>query len=170
MFTKTDIEKYFVAEKLESLVFIFIGVAAIIIALVGLLIRKTQYWKGAAIPLIAIALIQVVVGYTVYARSDRQRTDIVYAFDMNPDKLENEELPRMHAVNRNFVIYRWVEILLFVAGLVLVFTCKNDAGKQFWLGLGLALALQAAVMLIADFFAEQRALNYTGGLQAFLKK
>ena len=105
--------------------------------------------------MIAIALIQVVVGYTVYARSDRQRTDIVYAFDMNPDKLENEELPRMHAVNRNFVIYRWVEILLFVAGLVLVFTCKNDAGKQFWLGLGLALALQAAVMLIADFLLNK---------------
>lgn len=170
MFTKADIEKYFIAEKQESLVFMIIGAAAFIIALIGIFVWKIQCWKGASIPLIVIALIQIVVGHTVYARSDKQRIDMVYAFDMNPDKLKNEELPRMQVVNRNFIIYRWVEIALLIAGAVLAFMYKGNADKQFWFGLGIALALQAAIMLGADYFAEQRALNYTKGIEALLKK
>lgn len=170
MFTKADIEKYFIAEKQESLFFMIIGVAAIIIALAGIFFCKTQCWKGAAIPLMVIAVIQIVVGYTVYARSDKQRIDTVYAFDMNPDKLKNDELPRMQVVNRNFIIYRWVEIALLIAGTVIAFIYNGNADKQFWFGLGIALALQAAIMLGADYFAEQRALNYAKGIEAHLKK
>ena len=51
MFTKTNIEKYFVAEKQESLLFVIFGIAAIVLALVGLFYWKTQFWKGASIPL-----------------------------------------------------------------------------------------------------------------------
>lgn len=169
MFTKTDIEKYFIAEKQESLLFMIIGAVAIIIALLALFVWKTQSWKGASIPLIAIALIQIVVGYTVYARSDKQRVDMVYAFDMNPDKLKSEELPRMRTVHKNFIIYRWVEIVLIVARVATVFLYIQNADKQFWFGLGLALSLQSATMLTADYFAEKRALDYTKGIESVIK-
>ena len=82
MFTKADVEKYFIAEKQESLLFVGSGVAAIILALLGLFIWKSQAWKGASIPLIAIALIQIVAGYTVYKRSDADRVRNVYSFSM----------------------------------------------------------------------------------------
>jgi hypothetical protein len=170
MFTKADIEKYFIAEKQESLLFVIIGVAAIIIALIGLFYWKTQFWKGASIPLILIALIQIIVGYAVYARTDKQRTDIVYAFDMDPSKLQNEELPRMKEVNKNFVTYRWTEIILIVAGIALALVYKSNPDKQFIVGIGVVLALQAILMLSADYIAEKRADIYTDGLTNFLKK
>lgn len=169
MITKADIEKYFVAEKQESLLFISIGVAAIIIALLGLFIYKTQFWKGAAIPLILVAIIQLIVGYTVYKRSDEDRISKVYAVDANPDKLVTKEIPRMETVNKNFVIYRYVEIALLMAGLVLIALYKNNADKQLLLGIGVALAIQAAIMLGADFFAEKRALVYLQQLKTLLK-
>jgi hypothetical membrane protein len=170
MFTKTDIEKYFIAEKQENLLFVILGVAAIVIALVGLFYWKTQFWKGASIPLILIAVIQIIVGYTVYAGSDKQRIDMVYAFDMDPSKLQNEEAPRMEVVNKNFVTYRWIESILFVAGIALALVYRTNPDKNLIVGIGVALAIEAAVMFGADFIAEKRANNYIIGLKAFLQK
>lgn len=169
MFTKADIEKYFIAEKQASILFICIGIAAIIIAMPGLFLWKTQSWKGAAIPLIAIAFIQIAVGYGVYSKSDKQRMNNVYAYDMNPAKLVKEELPRMETVNKNFTIFLYAETALLLAGIILIIVYKTNTGKQFWYGLGLTLAIQAVLMLGADYFAEKRAKLYTEQLKSLTK-
>ena len=90
MFIKTDIEKYFNAEKAESWIFIAIGTAAIITAILFFFFLKTNFYKGAAIPLLLIGLLLGVVGYTVYKRSDDDRKRNVYAYDMNPSELKVE--------------------------------------------------------------------------------
>jgi len=169
MLTKADIEKYFIAEKGESLLFLIIGLAAIVLVIFSYLSLKTSFWKGAAIPLLLIGIIQAIVGYTVYARSDEQRINNVYAYDMNPDRLRNEELPRMQAVNKRFTLYRWIEIVFIICGLILVFVQRNESPRSFWYGLGLALAIQSAIMLAADYFAEKRAQVYANQLQDFVK-
>lgn len=169
MLTKTDIEKYFIAEKQESLLFLGIGIAAIVVALLGVFVWKTQFWKGASIPLILIAILQIIVGFTVYNRSDADRTRVVYALDMNPTELKEKELPRMETVNKNFVIYRYVEIALLLVGVVLMALYKNTIDKQFIYGIAVALAIQAALMLGADYFAEKRALLYTAQLKERVK-
>lgn len=170
MFSKADIEKYFVAEKQESLLFLCIGIAAIILAAVFFFALKSSFYKGAALPLLLIGIIQLVVGYTVYARSDSDRTRNVYAYDMNPGELKAKELPRMQAVNKNFVTYRYAEIVLMLTGLALVFIFKTNTEKSFWAGLGLTLAIQSLLMLGADFFAEKRAHVYTNSLENFIQK
>lgn len=170
MLTKTIIEKYFLAEKQESLLFISIGIIAIILAVLGWLYFKTAFWKGASIPFLAIAFLQIIVGYTVYARSDEQRIDIVYSLDMNPDQLTKVELPRMEVVNKNFVIYRWAEIALALVGMGLYVYFRENATQEFWKGFGFALFLQAILMLGADYFAEKRAHEYTAALSSFSVK
>ncbi len=170
MFTKTDIEKYFFVEKQESLFFLIIGIIAILLAITFYFFLKNNFYKGAAIPLLIIGLIQTVGGFTVYARSDKQRIDNVYAYDMNPSQLKNEELPRMQAVNKNFIIYRWVEIAFIITGVGLMIYFKDDKEKIFWLGFGMALTIQAALMLGADYFAGKRAKVYTEQLESFVKK
>lgn len=170
MLTKTLIEKYFLAEKQESLLFISIGIIAIILAVLGWVYFKTAFWKGASIPFLAIALLQLIVGYTVYSRSDEQRIDIVYSLDMNPDQLTKVELPRMEVVNKNFVIYRWIEIVLVLVGLGLYVYFRENTPQEFWKGFGFALCLQALFMLGADYFAEQRAHEYTAALSSFSVK
>jgi hypothetical protein len=170
MLTKTLIEKYFLAEKQESLLFISIGIIAILLAILGWLYFKTAFWKGASIPFLAIALLQIIVGYTVYSRSDEQRVDMVYSLDMNPDQLTKVELPRMEVVNKNFVIYRWIEIVLVLAGMGLYVYFRENTPQEFWKGFGFALCLQALLMLGADYFAEQRAHEYTAALSSFSVK
>ena len=170
MLTKTDIEKYFIAEKQESLVFLVIGIVAVAVALIFYFMVKSQICRGAAIPLLILGLVQAVAGYTVYVKSDDQRVSQVYAYDMNPDQLKTVELTRMRKVNTNFTIYRWFEIGTFIAGLILIALFRDPSRNIFWMGFGVSLMLMAAELFTADFIAEKRAVHYTSLLEEFNKK
>ena len=166
------IHKYFLAEKQESLLFLIVGIAAIALAVVFYFFIKINpsFFKGAAIPLVAIGIIQCIVGYTVYARSDRQRMDIAYNIGVEPTSFtRTTELPRMENVMKNFAIYRYVEILLALAGLGLFLYFRNDETKMLWKGLGSTLAIQAILMLGADYFAEKRGGTYKQALETFIR-
>lgn len=169
MFTKTDIEKYFNAEKAESLLFLGIGVAGIILALVFWFALKTPFYKGAAVPLVLVGLLLGVVGYTVYKRSDDDRIRNVYAYDMNPDELKEKEIPRMETVMKSFVLYRYTEIFLAVLGIGLFFYFRTNMDQQFWAGVGIGLFAMAVLALGADYFAEKRGHVYLNHLKEFIK-
>jgi hypothetical protein len=169
MLTKTDIEKYFNAEKNEILLFIIAGICAIMLAIVFFFYLKNNWYKGAAILFLVVGLMHLVVGTIVYNRSDKGRLRNVYAYDMNPEELRTKEIPRMEVVNKNFVIYRYTEIVLLLAGLGLYLFFNPQPDKRFWVGLGIALAIEAAISLGADYFAEKRATIYTSQLKEFVK-
>jgi hypothetical protein len=71
----------------------------------------------------------------------------------------------MKTVMKNFIIYRWVEIAFIIAGLVLSFLFRSNPDKSFWYGFGIALAIQAIIMLGADYFAEKRGKMYVNELE-----
>ena len=170
MFTKADIEKYFNAEKAESWVFMAIGIAGIIAAIIFFFFIKTNLYKGAAIPFLVIGLLLGAVGFTIYKRSDADRMRNVYAYDMNPSELKEKEIPRMQTVIKNFIVYRWVEIILFLTGAAIYIYFIRDIRHDFWRGFGLALALMAFMALTADFFAERRGHLYLKCLKSFVSK
>lgn len=166
------VHKYFIGEKQESLLFLAIGIAALALSVIFFFFIKSNpsFFKGAAIPLLAIGIIQTVVGYTVYARSDKQRADVAYNLGMEPVRyVQATEGPRMQTVMKNFVIYRYAEIALALIGIGLFFYFRTDTERQLWKGLGLTLAIQALLMLGADYFAEQRGKAYRQQLEATAK-
>jgi len=170
MFSKQDIEKYFLAEKQLGMLFIVVGSVAIVLALIFLFFLKTSFYKGAALPLLVIGLIQLAASITVYKKSDEDRKRNVYAYDMNPAQLKNEELPRMEKVIKNFAVLKWVEAALIITGLLLIYYSRGNAGKAFWYGLGITLTMQVLIMLFADNAAERRAQQYTKGMESFIKR
>lgn len=165
MFSKTDIENYFNSEKAGSWVFIGLGITAILLALVFVFFLKTSLYKGMAVPMAAMGMILAIIGISVYSRSGRQLLDNVYAYENNPAKLKNEELPRMKKVMKSFVLLRWIEITLFLTGAGVYFYFIRDFRQDFWRGFGFTLAIMALVALSADYFAEKRARIYTKGLE-----
>lgn len=174
MFQQRDfsfIYKYFIAEKHESLLFLIVGIVAVLLAVACWFFIKSNpnFFKGAAIPLLAIGLIQMVVGYSVYSRTDKQKSDIAYNMGMEPVAFVTQtEQPRMKKVMKNFVIYRWVEIAFIITGLILIFLFKSNPGKSFWYGFGVALAIQSIIMLGADYFAEKRGKVYVSHLEEII--
>lgn len=169
MFSKTDIEKYFLAEKQESLLFIIVGIVAVILALVFFFGIKNNFYKGAAVPLLTVGLLMGVVGYTVYARSDKDRKRNVYAYGMNPGDIKDKEIPRMEKVMKNFMIYRYAEIALLILGVGLFYYFNNNEAQVFWKGVGLTLAIMALLALSADYFAEKRGREYLNGLNSWVR-
>lgn len=170
MFGKSDIENYFKAEKSESLLFMVIGGIAMLAAAGCFFLMAHAFYKGASIPFLSVGALLFVVGLTVYRRSDADRIRNVYAFDMNPQALQEIEWPRMKTVMKNFLIYRWTEIILLLAGLGLYIYFIRDIRNDFWRGFGGSLALMAAIALVADYFAEKRGREYTRGLQSLFNK
>lgn len=158
-----EIASYFRAEKAESLVFVGVGVVAIGLAAYLLIQHRSSLVNGLAIPLILIGLVQCVVGGTVGLRSDGQAAELQARYATSPADFAAVETPRMVAVNRSFEVYKLVEIAFILIGTGLIFFLQAN---DFWLGLGLGMLLQGAVMLAADVFAERRADHYTAFVAA----
>jgi hypothetical protein len=76
----------------------------------------------------------------------------------------------MEKVNKNFILYRWIEIALIIVGVILIYQFRSNEAKSFYYGIGIGLAIQAFIMLGADYFAEARAKEYTKGLREFTEK
>ena len=169
MFSKADIEKYFIAEKTGGLFFAIAGVLAIVLALLFFFYLKSNFNKGIAIPLILVGILFSIAGFTVYKKSDADRLRNTYAFDMNPGELKHKELPRMEKVMRNFVALKYAESALFLLGLVLFIYFKNDEVNTFWKGFGLSLAVTTMVAWGADHFAEKRGAVYFNGLKEWVR-
>lgn len=168
MLTREVIADYFLAEKSESRIFLGIGISSVILALAAFLWPGHPFFRGAAIPLLGVGLIQVAAGLTIYRRSEGDKRRVEEFFMHQPARLKSDELPRMKKVNRNFVFYRWLELAMFVAGMILGMVNGTNPGRSFWYGLGIALCFQAAVLLLADYQAEKRALHYTRQLRQFI--
>lgn len=170
MFSKTDIEQYFSAEKQGSLFFLSVGIVAVIAALILFFVLKTPFYKGAAIPMIIVGLIAGGIGFTFYNRSDDDRIRNVYAYDLNPDELKQKEYPRMQKVMTSFKAIIIAEVVFSAAAIFLFFYFRTNTAQQLWSGVGAGLFIMAVAALLLDVAAQRRAAVYTKGLETFIIK
>jgi hypothetical protein len=153
----SPVVKYFNNEKAESYLFILIGVIVILMALYFLFVLKTSFWKGMAMPFLLVASLEIIVGYTIVTRSPKDLVRVEEFVKNQTQKIITSEIPRMEKVMNNFTIYRYVEIILIILGIVLMYSSTKDT---FWRGIGLGLFSQASIVLCLDFFAERRGHIY----------
>lgn len=177
MLTKADIEQYFMAEKSAGLFFLIAGIVAVCISVAFFILSKTTLYKGMAWPLFILGLIQVAVGYTIYSRSDQQRIDNVYAYDLNPGKLKSTELPRMQKAVKSISVFLWIELITFIIGVILLIVNRQFFShtsslpyNSFWLGVGIILIIEALLLAGADLMAYKRGKEYTYKLEQFLNR
>lgn len=157
-----QITKYFNAEKAESVLFVLVGFTAILVSVFFLFKARQPFTNGMSYPLIAIALIQITVGSSVYYRSPKDIERVSRLIKTEKQKIQSEEIPRMEIVMKNFSIYKWTEIILMVVGVILFLGFKQN---DFLKGIGIGLLIQAGFMLMLDFFAESRGKVYLEYLQ-----
>lgn len=155
------IQDYFMAEKAEALIFILVGMAAC--ALAFWLWSQGHRLKAMAYPLVAIALIQFVVGGTVFLRTHQQIQDVTSHLQQSASSLKSKEVPRMETVMKAFMTYRYIEIALVALGLGLILFMRNSDTAS---AIGGGLILQAGIMLVLDLFAETRGEEYLRALRA----
>ncbi len=170
MLTKEFIDKYFLTEKQDGLMMIIAGFVAIALAVFLLVKGNDNFSKGVCIILAVTGICQMMMGYPGFMHSDAHRADMIYAYDMNPHVLKNEELPRVEKTMRSIRNYRILEACLFLVGIALVMIFFTNEEKQLWYGIGLGLALQMLVVFIMDHFAAKRAEQYWFYLKTFVAR
>ncbi|HEX3127466.1 MAG TPA: hypothetical protein VH394_09055 [Thermoanaerobaculia bacterium] len=146
---------YFTAEKRESLLFLIAGAAAIGIS--GYLWVTASPHRAMAWPLTAVALIQIVVGWTVFARTEGQMKDLHTLLNRDKAAYAAAEVPRMDTVRKSFRIYKAIEIVLLAAGLAGALFLRDRVALH---AASVGLAFQAGLMLVFDLYAESRAEVY----------
>ena len=150
---------YFSAEKQESIIFMTVGLVAIAFSI--WIWMNDHRLKSMAYPLVIIGLMQLVVGCTVYLRTDLQASTLTTQLQENPESFRRDEISRMQTVMKNFSIYKMIEMLLLITGLAMIaFWQRNDIAA----GIGIGLILQAAITLVLDIFAETRGADYLATL------
>lgn len=157
------ISTYFDAERAESLLFIAVGAIALAVSAWCMLVLRKPFFNGMALTLSVVAALQLIVGFTVYQRSPQDTGRVQQMLQSAPERIQSEEVPRMHTVMRNFRIYLTVEVMLLVASLTaLAWAAPGD----FMRGAAIGMAVQAAFTAVLDVIATQRGAAYLSWLLA----
>jgi hypothetical protein len=154
-----EMTDYFVGEKQESVLFVLAALMALGLAI--WLWTQGHRLRWMALPLVVVALMQLVVGVTIFARTDAQLAKLSTQLVSAPAEFKQAETERMQTVMANFKLYKSVELALLVLGACLIaFFSKWDAAT----GIGIGLVLQASFTLALDLFAEARGDGYLRAL------
>jgi len=159
--------KYFESEKKAVLLLSFVGFIMLCLGLWLYLKAESPRWQGMGIPLFAIAIPQLLIGGSIYFRTDRQVNRLIQLLAEQPKEYISQEIARMERVNKSFRIYIGISLSLFIIGISLLISGVIGQLRPFLMGFGGGLALQAAIMMIFDLFAEMRAALYTSSIVRF---
>ena len=160
------IHTYFSEEKIESLFLIIIGIIAILLAALFLFIIKYSFYKGIAIPLLLIGTIQVFIGINHYNLSLKHLKKIEHPLNNNLKNTTIIEQIQMEAVIRDYNIYKWIEIIFIIGGII-VYLLFSKSSQVFWKGIGLGLLIQSSLMLTLNLIAEERANSYVHNIKIY---
>ena len=149
------IQSYFNAERVSAAILVIIGLLAICIAAWGW--RNGAFWRGAAIAMLAMAVIQISVGATILVTSPKQAQSMARLIVVQKSLAVKDEISRMQSTLKGFSIYLSFELGLLLIGLFIFSIASSDG---FWRGFAIALLIQTAVVLTSDFLAVRRAYAY----------
>lgn len=159
----TELIRYFSAEKQAALLLLVLALAGMVS---GVYLRITEsFFRAMAWPLFTVAVIQTAVGIGLLMRTNPQVAALQQGFTASPATAVAAEITRMDKVNRAWILIEVVEVMLIVAGLILIFAGRS--AHPAWTAFGMGLLIEASVMLAFDLFAEHRALVYTEWLKHF---
>ena len=169
MLTKSDIERFFTADKQMGLLFLVFSAVLVAAALFLLLSQKPPFHRGVSIPLLLLASSLLYAGYPLHSRSDGRRIRSVYAYDMDPGHLSGKELPRLQSDHRNVSRLHMAGFALFGAAVVAGLLLSRRPELAFWYGLSVSFAAVALLVCGLTYLYASRLGTFTHRLQEFLQ-
>lgn len=169
MLSRTELERYFSAEKQIGMIFIVFSILAIAIAAYLYFVQKTDLLKGFSIPVLLLGILFLTQGRTLHGRADGLRTANLEAFDAKSGDIREKELPRIKKVLDDIAGYRLVEIGLFAAAALLTFYLRSKRPElNFWYGLTLSIAITAICSHGLNFMVKKQAREYAQKVESFV--
>ena len=152
---EAEVTRYFAAERAASALVLGCAIAAAVMS--AALVALRSPYRAMAWPLVAVGLVQLIVGGTVLVRTPGQVARLTRQLRSSPTAYQAEEAARMRRVQRSFVLYKRIEIGLLAIGLALA--SVDGYGRTLY-AVGMGLMLEAGLMLFLDLRAERRGRRY----------
>lgn len=152
--------KYFRAEKDAGLYLLVIGGFFLLLGL-GIWASRSRI-RAMAIPLATIAVLELIVGATMYLRTDQRIDTITGLYYSDRTAYQQRETARMESVMSGFRIYKIIEVAAIVTGLAMLAVYRK---RSAFAAAGVGLVVQAGVLLVFDLIASQRAQIYLEALR-----
>lgn len=155
---------YFSWEKTSALFFIAIGLIGITTALFLWQKIGSEILRLAPYPLVIFASLSLIVGCTIFFRTDAQVSGLLSLVQLDATTYFQQELERITSVNQNWALYKWGELLVIAASLIviMIFPDKSDL-----LGLALASIMIAVPLLTLDIIGERNGLWYMAQITSY---
>jgi hypothetical protein len=157
MDTLEVIDRYFGQEKSVSVLFLALGLAGIGAGLWFWFLVDLPALDGAIAPLLVLGTISGVVGGTIFFRTDSQVEGLKKTYQQDSGQFLAEEQARIRKVNRNWGIYKLVELVIIVAAVIFPFVFP---GRGFWVACSVASIAMAATLLALDIVSERNGRWY----------
>ena len=169
MFTRTDLEGYFLTHKQEAVVWLAAGLLAMALGLSIQLWRNRSASRGVVIALLFTGMLEAAGGFWAYSQADSLRISNVYAYDMNPSQLRIREWPRIGRERQQLVILRWSALGILGAALAML-AFGHRAHANSCRDMLLVLSLQLVLIATAAYLSERKAAAYMQGLEQFFSR
>ena len=103
------------------------------------------------------------MGVGLYLRTGPQVTRLEEQLQSAPSEFFEGEAARMPRVQRNFIVIKYVELVVIIVAAIVAISSKSRPGVA---GVALGLLISASVLLAFDWFAERRGEEYVTALDA----
>jgi hypothetical protein len=157
--------EYFGREKSAALTFLGFGIASLGVG-AGLTSRPDPFVRSTGITVGALGLVQVAGAIFYYVSIDGRVARLNARIDADAAAFRRDESARMAGVTSRFLVLRFIEAGVIVAGVGLAAAGElKDSGALK--GVGLGLAIESATLLGLDFLADASAHEYATHLRRF---
>lgn len=163
--TERAMRRYFTGEVQEAFWWGGAGLVSVGVG-AGFLLGGDPTLRAMSVPLLALGLLEWALAIGLWARTPGQVRALAAELARDPGAFHQRESARMRRVNQNFALYRLAELAIFFGGATLA-GLGWTRGSTGALGVGLGLALEAAVFLLLDLFAHRRGEAWERALDAF---
>ncbi len=170
MFTKNDIDNYFISYRQEHLFLLLLGAVAVVAAVVLYFGYKKDLYKGIAIGLASFAILFFTTSFTEYKRADRLRIVNTYNYDMHPEYLKGKEIKRIQSLQNTIQLEFTLAIALVIVAVGLYFFVIKKLDSAYLLGIALAVIFMAGIAATTFYVMKNNAEDYEKGIVEFTRE
>lgn len=156
--------QYFKVEKKEHVYYIVLGLLSVVFT-IYFLSKGQRFYNGISYALIAVGLIELFAGTTVFFSNDIDITSVDHFIHKDVNSIIEKEIPRVQSQLKELTIYLIADKIFIVLGLILLFYCAPfSLGK----GIGFGMTIQAMMLYLLDYRKEQRGKTYFNFLNSLI--
>ena len=169
MFTKNDIDNYFITYRQEHLFLLLLAAVALVVAIVLYFGIKKHFYKGLAIALASFSILFFTTSFSEFKRADRLRVVNTYNYDLHPEYLKGKELQRIAAVKKTINIEFNLGIVIMLAGFALYFYAVKNKHTAYLQGMAIGIVFMVGIAAITFFVMKNNIVKYENGVIEFTK-